>query len=183
MGGFFTHGYVLYEAGEVLSVREPYQFLRIGCSSRNWVAKVIISHRPCNWHTCKTLLPTNYTNICLKKHFLGRNNSVGIATRYGLDGPGIESRWEARFSAPVLTGPGAHLASSTMGTCALPGVKATGGWCRLPTPSSAVVKERVELYLYSPSGLSWPVLGLTFTFTFYVFRLPLVTILREQPYS
>ena len=48
VGGFFTHGYVLYEAGEVLSVREPYQFLRIGCSSRNWVAKVIISHRPCN---------------------------------------------------------------------------------------------------------------------------------------
>ena len=32
----------------------------------------------------------------------GRDNSVGIATRYELDGPGIESRWEgARFSAPV----------------------------------------------------------------------------------
>jgi len=26
-------------------------------------------------------------------------------------------------------------------------------------PSSAEVKERVELYLYSPSGPSWPVLG------------------------
>ena len=26
-----------------------------------------------------------------------------------------------------------------------------------PTPSSAEVKERVELYLYSPSGPSWPV--------------------------
>jgi hypothetical protein len=26
------------------------------------------------------------------------------------------------------------------------------------TPSSAEVKERVELYLYSPSGPSWPVL-------------------------
>jgi hypothetical protein len=31
---------------------------------------------------------------------------VGIATRYGLDGPGIESRWGAKFSAPVLTGLG-----------------------------------------------------------------------------
>jgi len=31
---------------------------------------------------------------------------------------------------------------------------------RLPsTPSSAEVKERVELYLYSPSWPSWPVLG------------------------
>jgi hypothetical protein len=28
-----------------------------------------------------------------------------------------------------------------------------------PTPPSAEVKERVELYLYSPSGPSWPVLG------------------------
>jgi len=28
-----------------------------------------------------------------------------------------------------------------------------------PFPSSGEVKERVELYLYSPSGPSWPVLG------------------------
>ena len=33
-----------------------------------------------------------------------------------------------------------------------------------PPPSSAEVKERVELYFYSPSGPSWPVLGRTFTF-------------------
>ena len=30
-----------------------------------------------------------------------------------------------------------------------------------PPPSSAEVKERVELYFYSPSGPSWPVLGWT----------------------
>jgi len=29
-----------------------------------------------------------------------RDNSVDIVTRYGLDGTGFESRWEARFSAP-----------------------------------------------------------------------------------
>jgi hypothetical protein len=28
-----------------------------------------------------------------------------------------------------------------------------------PTPSNAEVKERVALYLYSPSGPSWLVLG------------------------
>jgi len=28
-----------------------------------------------------------------------------------------------------------------------------------PPPSSAEVKERVEVYLFSPSGPSWPVLG------------------------
>ena len=32
------------------------------------------------------------------------------------------------------------------------------------TSSSAEVKERVELYLYSPSGPSWPVIGLTLPF-------------------
>jgi len=51
---------------------------------------------------------------------------VGIATRYGLEGPGIESRCEARFSASVHTGPGAHLASCTRGTGSFPGVKQPG---------------------------------------------------------
>ena len=35
------------------------------------------------------------------------HSSVGTATRYGLDGPGIESRCGATFSAPVQTGGGA----------------------------------------------------------------------------
>ena len=38
----------------------------------------------------------------------GRNSAVGTATRYGLDGPGIESRWGARFSTPIQTGPGVY---------------------------------------------------------------------------
>ena len=39
---------------------------------------------------------------------MGRDSSVGIATRYWLDGPGIESLWQAGFSAPVQNGPGAY---------------------------------------------------------------------------
>jgi len=54
-------------------------------------------------------------------------SSVDIATDYGLDGPGIESRWEARFFAPVQTGPGAHPASCTMGTGSSQGVKSDRG--------------------------------------------------------
>ena len=43
-----------------------------------------------------------------------------------------------------------------------------------PSPSSAEVKERVELYIYSPSGLSWPVLWQT---------LPVLVILQAFRYS
>jgi len=40
-----------------------------------------------------------------------------------------------------------------------PQVKRPGRGVDHPPPSRAEVKERVELYLYSPSGPSWPVLG------------------------
>ena len=46
------------------------------------------------------------------------------------------------------------------------GSKAAGAWRWPPTTSSAEVKERVELYLYSLSGPSCPVLGWTLLFTF-----------------
>ena len=91
----------------------------------------------------------------------GRDSSVGIATRYGLDGPWIESRCGggARFSAPVQTGPGAHPASCTMGTGSFLGVKRQGRGVEHPPTSSAEVEGRVELYICSPSGPSWPVVG------------------------
>ena len=60
----------------------------------------------------------------------GRDSSVGIATSYGMDGPG------ARFSVPVQTGPGAHPASCTMGNGSFPGVKRPGRGADHPPPSS-----------------------------------------------
>ena len=95
----------------------------------------------------------------------GRDSAVSIATRYGLDGPGIESRWGARFSVPVQTRPGAYPASCTMGTGSFPGVKRPGRGVDHPTPFKRRGHERVGLYLYSPSGPQWPVIGRTFTFT------------------
>ena len=89
---------------------------------------------------------------------MGRDRAVGIATRYALDGPGIESRWGVRFSAHVQAGPEAYPASYTMGTGSFPGGKRSGRHADHPTPSGAEVKEKVELYFYSPSGPSWPVL-------------------------
>jgi len=47
---------------------------------------------------------------------MGIDSSVGIATRYRLDGPGIESWWGARFFATLQTGPGAHPAPNKVGT-------------------------------------------------------------------
>jgi hypothetical protein len=52
-----------------------------------------------------------------------------------------------------------YLASCTMGKGSFPGVKRPGCGVDHPPPSSAKVKERVQLYFYSPSGPSWPVPG------------------------
>ena len=67
----------------------------------------------------------------------------------------------ARYPASVDTGPGAQTASYTMGTGSFPGVKRPGRGVNHQPPSSAEVMERVELYLYSPSGSSWPFHGRT----------------------
>ena len=40
--------------------------------------------------------------------FVDRDSAEIIATGYELDGPGIESRWEARFLAHVQNESGAH---------------------------------------------------------------------------
>jgi hypothetical protein len=87
------------------------------------------------------------------KYTCGPDTVVSVATGYGPDGPGIKSRWGARFSAPVQTGPGAHPASCTMGTRSFQGVKS--GWGMTLTTHPLLVprsKNRVELYLYSHYG-------------------------------
>jgi len=61
-------------------------------------------------------------------YIVGRYSSVGIVTCYWLEGPGIECRWGARFSALVQTFPASHPASYTIGTGSFPGGKAAGTW-------------------------------------------------------
>jgi hypothetical protein len=76
---------------------------------------------------------------------------VGIATTYGLDDPVIESRWGARFSAPVQTDPEGPPSILYNGYGIIPGGKVRPGRDTDPSPpSSAEVRNRVELYLYSP---------------------------------
>jgi len=90
---------------------------------------------------------------------VARDSSVSIATRYGLDGPRIASWWERDFPHQSGLAPEAHPASYTMGIGSFPGVKRPGQGVNHPPPSSAQVKERVELYLWASFGPSWPVLG------------------------
>jgi len=88
---------------------------------------------------------------------LGHDSIVGrLATSWTVRG----SNPSGVSSALVNTRPGAHPASYTNGTRSLPGVKRpVRGVDHPPPPSTAEVKERVELYLHFPSGPLWPVLG------------------------
>ena len=87
---------------------------------------------------------------------MGQDSAVGIATRYGLEGQGIKTPWEARFSATIQTRPKAHPASYARGAGPVTGVKRAGREVDHTPPTSTDVRERLGLYLYSPS---WPVLG------------------------
>jgi hypothetical protein len=81
--------------------------------------------------------------------------SVSIATRYGLEDPGMESRLGGggavifRTRPPPAWGP-LNLLYNRYQVC-FPGVKWPGRGVKHP-PLSAEVKGRVELYLYFPSG-------------------------------
>jgi hypothetical protein len=68
----------------------------------------------------------------------GRDSSDGIATGYGMDGPGIESRWGRDFSH-VQTGPGVHPTTCTVGTGSFLRVKRPGHGADHPPPFSAEV--------------------------------------------
>jgi len=95
----------------------------------------------------------------------GPGSSVGIATDYGLDGPGIESRWGRDFP-PVRTGP-AHPASCTMGTGSFPGVKC-GRRVLLTTHPLLVPRSWKGSYTCTPLwATTEPVTGLLYLY-FYV---------------
>ena len=99
---------------------------------------------------------------------MGRGSSVSIATRYGLDGPGIESRWGRGFPHPSRPA----LRPTQPPIQWVPGlsreVKQPGRGVNHPPPSSAEVKERVEPCLYS---LLWAFVACSrMNFNFYLLR-------------
>ena len=89
---------------------------------------------------------------------LGRDSSVGIVTRYGLDDPGIESRCGRDFLHPSRPALGPTQPPIQWVPSLYPGVKRPGRGVDHPPPC-AEVKERVEQYFLSTSGPSWPAIG------------------------
>ena len=71
----------------------------------------------------------------------------------------------ARFPSPVQTGSVNHPAPYTVGTVSFIAVKRPWRGADHPPPSKCRGQEMVGLYLYSPSGPQWPVIGRTFTLT------------------
>ena len=102
---------------------------------------------------------------------LGKPSMYSDSLRVGRSGDRIPVG--ERFSTAVQISPGAHPASYTVGTWSFSGVKRPGRGVDHPPPSSAEIEGRVELYIYSPSGSSWPVLGRTLP-------LPLPLPLRQN---
>jgi hypothetical protein len=98
--------------------------------------------------------------IMLNATRVGRDGSVGIANHYRLRGSNMGG---GEIFCPIYTCP---RASYTLGTRSFPRIKVADAWRWPPTPSSSEVKEIVELYLYLPSGLSWPVLWWTLLYLY-----------------
>jgi len=86
-----------------------------------------------------------------KSLLYGPGSSVGIATGYGLNGPGIEFRWRRDF-LPVQTGPGTHPASCIMGTGSFPGVKCDRGVLLTTHPLLAPRSLKSRAIPLPPSG-------------------------------
>ena len=101
---------------------------------------------------CSTVLHLCSTTRAYLRSVASDGGSFGIATRYGLDGPGIESRWGEIFRTRPdrPRGPPSLLYNGYRVT--LSGVKRPGSGVDHPPPSSAEVKT-VQLYIYSPLGL------------------------------
>jgi hypothetical protein len=81
----------------------------------------------------------------------------------------------ARFFAPVQTGPGTHSPFYTMGTGSFPGVKQPKCGVNNPPPSTAEVKESVDLYFFPFLGLHGTLQG---EIDFYVY-LVIMTIVSS----
>jgi hypothetical protein len=83
-----------------------------------------------------------------------RNSQHNLHTYSLQDGwSGVRNPVGAKFSLPVLIGPGIHPASVTKGNGTFPRVNRAEFGFDYPPLSSAKVEERAQLYVYPPSDI------------------------------
>jgi hypothetical protein len=130
------------------------------------------SHGAYSYHqnTHQQTHPYTIQSITIIKTPVGRESSVGIANRYGLDGPRIESRWGREFQHPSRPELGPIKPPIYNEYRVFHGVRRPGRGLENAPSSGAEVKERVELYIYFHSGPPWHVLGRTLTLSIYSLR-------------
>ena len=97
----------------------------------------------------------------VREYIIGPDGSVGIATVYGLDVPWIESRWGGKIfrTLPDRRWGLPSFLYNIYRVVPRGGVKRPERGVNHTFQSSAEIKERVELYFYSTTGSSWPVIG------------------------
>ena len=132
----------------------------VDCSRRSVDVTVTTSHRPYRWwlrtlvsqHGNPTTMMSSLWNIVAHVVKWG----AGIATRYGLDGPGIESRWGEIFRTypDRLRGPSSLLCN---GYRVFPGGK--GGRGVMLTTHPVLVPRLRKSWAIPPLNL-WVLLGL-----------------------
>jgi len=120
-----------------------------------WLMKASCLHRTCFCGTTavKPLIGSVGTSFSYSlfdeevRQEVGRDSAVGIATRCGFgDRIQVGQDFPHPFRPPWRPR-------------SLPGIKRPGRGVDHAHPPSAEVRERVDLYLYSPSGTSWSLLG------------------------
>ena len=133
----FQNKFLSSGAGHTDFVFKPNQKIRV------WQNVYFRLHNG-GWQIVKLNVTQSYTE--------SRDSSVGTATCYRLDGPGIESGGDEIFRT-CRDRPWRQPSLLYNGYRVFPGGKAAGAWRWQLTPSSAEVRGTVELYLYSPLGL------------------------------
>ena len=91
----------------------------------------------CAWTPCSSHVGKHIIFGIIRRRKVSLVSSVSIANRYGLDSPGIDSQWGRSFPHPCLPALGPTKPPIPWVAGLFSGGKAT--------PSSAAVKERVEL--------------------------------------
>ena len=120
-----------------------------------------------------------YRQVQLKR--VGRGSSVGIATGYGLDGPGIEFRWGRVFphlSRPALgpTQPTAQLVPGLSRGVKRPGVTLTPHPLLIPWSRKSTAIPLLPLWAVRPVQSLSVCTRVHFTFTFTI-------LMQDNPFS